>query len=224
MSKPHELRRAIPSCLTTASRVPQGEHINQGKQSLSVTAWGVLKICQIALLLFSANGCLATRGWVQNQLSPINSRLNTTDAKADQALSGLQNLHLERRLVLNSQSGPTFAFDSDALTANAKREINGFVEDLQGSGNLKSRSERLFVVAGYTDSSGTAEYNYTLGQRRANSVAGYLISKEGVDPTEVRIVSYGSSKPIADNGTTRGRRSNRRVEILVYQEKITSGS
>jgi outer membrane protein OmpA-like peptidoglycan-associated protein len=55
-------------------------------------------------------------------------------------------------------------------------------------------------------------------------VAGYLIDKEGVDPMQIRVVSYGASKPIAKNHTSRGRRSNRRVEILVYQEKITTGS
>src|SRR6202034_3966259 len=54
-----------------------------------------------AVLLLTANGCIATRGWVNDQLNPINARLNNTDAKADQALAGLQNLHLEKRLVLD---------------------------------------------------------------------------------------------------------------------------
>ena len=44
------------------------------------------------------------------------------------------------------------------------------------------------------------------------------------DPTEVRVVSYGATKPVADNSTSSGRRSNRRVEILVYQERIATGS
>ncbi len=110
------------------------------------------------------------------------------------------------------------------MTANAKREINGFFEDLEGSTDSKSASERLFVVAGHTDDVGAEHYNYQLGQRRAARVAEYLISKEGVDPMQVRVVSYGAIKPIAANRTSHGRRSNRRVEILVYQEKITAGS
>jgi len=179
-----------------------------------------------AVLLFTANGCLATRNWVQEQLTPINSKLNNTDAKADQALTGLQNLRLEKKLVLNSQHGPTFAFGSAALTDNAKHEIDGFLDDLQGStlANPSAASSRVFVVAGHTDSVGSEDYNYDLGQRRAEKVAGYLVGKEGVDPTQVHVVSYGATKPVADNSTSSGRRSNRRVEILVYQEKISSGS
>jgi outer membrane protein OmpA-like peptidoglycan-associated protein len=178
-----------------------------------------------AILLFTTNGCIATRSWVQDKLNPINGRLNDTDAKADRALTGLQNLHLEKKLVLDSSSGPTFAFGSASLTETAKHEIDGFFGDLAGSTNSSdSASGRLFVVAGYTDSVGTEDYNYELGQRRAERVVGYLVSNEGADPTQVRVVSYGATKPIADNSTSRGRRSNRRVEILVYQEKIATGS
>jgi len=185
-----------------------------------------------AVLLLTANGCLATRNWVQEQLNPINdqlgrqqSQLSDTNAKADRALTGLQNLSLEKKLVLDdSGHAPTFAFGSAALTANAKREIDGFFSDLQGSANSGSASGRLFVVAGHTDSVGPEDYNYQLGQRRAESVAGYLVGREGADPTQVHVVSYGASKPIADNSTSSGRRSNRRVEILVYQEKIVTAS
>ncbi|HMD04084.1 MAG TPA: OmpA family protein, partial [Candidatus Binatus sp.] len=175
-----------------------------------------------ALLLSTANGCLATRSWVQDQMNPMQAQLNNTNAKADNALAGLQNLHLEKKLVLDSTNGPTFASGSAALTANGKREINGFIEDLEGPANAATSSGRIFVVAGYTDNVGGESYNYQLGQRRAEGVAGYLVGKEGVDPTQVRAVSYGASRPLADNNTARGRRTNRRVEILVYQEIIST--
>jgi outer membrane protein OmpA-like peptidoglycan-associated protein len=175
-----------------------------------------------SLLLSTASGCLATRSWVQDQMNPMQAQLNNTDAKADKALAGLQNLRLEKKLVLDSTNGPTFAFGSDALTANGKREINGFIEDLEGPANAAPPAGRIFVVAGYTDNVGGESYNYQLGQRRAEGVAGYLVGKEGVDPTQIRAVSYGASRPVADNSTARRRRTNRRVEILVYQEKITT--
>ena len=169
-------------------------------------------------LLLTASGCLATRAWVDDQLRPITDRQERFQTQ-------LNNLHLERRLVLDSSAGPTFAFGSAALTPNAKREIDQFFGDLEGpTGSGSAASERVFVVAGYTDSVGQEDYNYELGQRRATSVAGYLIGQKGLDPAQVRVVSYGASKPVADNRTASGRRSNRRVEILVYQEKIASRS
>jgi outer membrane protein OmpA-like peptidoglycan-associated protein len=172
----------------------------------------------LAGLLLTASGCLATRPWVQDQLRPITGQQERFETQ-------LNNLHLERRLVLNSSTGPTFAFGSAALSGNAKREIDQFLGDLEGStGSGSAASERVFVVAGYTDGVGHEDYNYELGQRRATSVAGYLVGKKGLDPTQVRVVSYGASKPVADNSTPSGRRSNRRVEILIYQEKIATGS
>jgi outer membrane protein OmpA-like peptidoglycan-associated protein len=223
---------AHPPALLRTFHLRRGGGVGAERGRFWNTLSAVAGICGSAALLFTATGCLATRNWVQEQLNPIGDRLGQqqaqlkqTDAKADQALTDLQNLHLERKLVLDdSGHGPTFATGSAALTQNAKSEIDGFFRDLEGSTNSASTAGRLFVVAGHTDSVGSQTYNYELGQRRASRVAGYLVSRQGVDPTQLRVVSYGASKPVADNSTASGRRSNRRVEILVYQEKIVTGS
>jgi len=169
-------------------------------------------------LLFTTSGCLATRSWVGDQLKPITGQ-------QEQLETQMNNLHLERKLVLDSTQGPTFASGSAALSPNAKREIDAFVGDMEEpnrSAPPAATANRVFVIAGYTDSVGHEAYNYDLGQRRATSVAGYLVGRKGLDPTQVRVVSYGDSRPVAENSTRSGRRSNRRVEILVYQEKIAS--
>ena len=170
-------------------------------------------------LLLTTSGCLATRSWVQDQLRPITGQQQQLETQ-------MNNLHLEKRLVLDSSNGPTFATGSAALSRNAKREIDAFLGDMEGpTGSAPAAaSDRVFVIAGYTDSVGHEDYNYELGQRRATSVAGYLVGKKGLDPTQVRVVSYGAGKPVADNSTPDGRRKNRRVEILVYQERIATGS
>ena len=199
----------------------EGISVENGRLRGAVPA--AARILAGAVLLFTASGCLATRSWVQDQVNPLKDQLGQQESQLNATNAKLQNLHLEKKLVLNS-GGPTFAFGSGALTNNGKREIDGFFQDLEGSPSSGPASERLFVVAGYTDSVGAEDYNYQLGQRRAEGVAGYLVGKEGVDPTQLRVVSYGASKPIATNSTKRGRRSNRRVEILVYQEKINAGS
>jgi outer membrane protein OmpA-like peptidoglycan-associated protein len=168
-------------------------------------------------LLLTTSGCLATRSWVGDQLKPITGQ-------QEQLETQMNNLHLERKLVLDSTQGPTFKTGSAALSSNAKREIDAFVGDMEGSNAAPgpTTSQRVFVIAGYTDSVGHEDYNYELGQRRATSVAGYLVGSKGLDPTQVRVVSYGASKPVANNSTRDGRLKNRRVEILVYQEKIAS--
>jgi outer membrane protein OmpA-like peptidoglycan-associated protein len=169
-------------------------------------------------LLLTTSGCLATRSWVDDQLRPITGQ-------QEQLETQMNNLHLERRLVLDSTAGPTFATGSAALSANDKREIDSFLGDLEGQAvSGPAASQRVFVVAGYTDSVGHEDYNYELGERRATSVAGYLVGKKGLDPTQVRVVSYGASKPVDNNNTLSGRRKNRRVEILVYQERIATGT
>jgi outer membrane protein OmpA-like peptidoglycan-associated protein len=231
MPTSHYVQDATKNALLRVSHPMQDEGISAEKGRLWHAVRVAASIFAGAGLLSTANGCIATRSWVQGQLNPIKgqlvgqeSQLNDTNAKADRALAGLQNLHLERRLVLDSSHGPTFASGSAALTEDAKHEIDGFFQDVEGSTNSGSASGRFFVIAGHTDSVGPEYYNYDLGLQRAMRVAGYLVAKEGVDPTQVRAVSYGASKPIADNSTPRGRRSNRRVEILLYQETITTGS
>jgi outer membrane protein OmpA-like peptidoglycan-associated protein len=182
--------------------------------------------------LLGASGCIATRNGVLEQIEPVNGRLSAADqrigevdAKADRALAGLNNLRLEDKLVLGMKEGATFSFNSAGLSSQAKGEIDRFFKEMDERGDPQpSAEERVYVVAGHTDSTGKPDYNYELGQRRAERVAGYLVSEKGIDPTHVHVVSYGDSKPIADNKTAEGRRGNRRIEILVYQEKVTTTS
>jgi peptidoglycan-associated lipoprotein len=168
-------------------------------------------------------GCLATRGWVTEQMVPLSdrvsaveTRLGQNEAKTDEALARLDNLRLEKRFVLDLKEGANFSPSSGALTADARSQIDGFLSD------LKDADDAIFLVAGHTDSTGPEDYNYQLGQKRAASVARYIMSHRGVDPLHVTTVSYGEDSPLADNTSAAGRRKNRRVEILVYKEAITS--
>ncbi len=77
---------------------------------------------------------------------------------------------------------------------------------------LKEFNKTIIVSAGHTDSRGSDEYNQDLSERRANSVAQYLLAK-GVVEARIDTVGFGESTPIADNGSTEGRSLNRRVEL-----------
>lgn len=74
-------------------------------------------------------------------------------------------------------------------------------------------------VEGYTDSSGKQELNMTLSSERARSVADFL-AKEGVAKDRILHAGYGPANPVADNATKEGRAKNRRVEIILNQEKV----
>jgi outer membrane protein OmpA-like peptidoglycan-associated protein len=187
-------------------------------------------MCLGLCLLLSASGCIATRGWVQEQMAPlgrqvaeVETRLSQTEAdaasgtqQAELALKNLENLHLEQHFVLSVQEGAHFDFDAADLTVDTQRTIDKFFQSLHGT------SDVIFLVAGHTDSIGPEDHNYALGQKRAASVARYLIVHKGINPLQVTAVSYGERLPMADNDTSYGRSKNRRVEIKIYKEIIAS--
>ena len=77
---------------------------------------------------------------------------------------------------------------------------------------LQEFNKTIIVSAGHTDSQGSDEYNQALSERRANSVAQYLLAK-GVVEARIETVGFGERAPIADNATAEGRSLNRRVEL-----------
>jgi outer membrane protein OmpA-like peptidoglycan-associated protein len=75
------------------------------------------------------------------------------------------------------------------------------------------------AIEGHTDSTGSAEFNQTLSQNRADAVRDYLVS-QGLDVAKLSSQGMGMNDPLADNSTAEGRQKNRRVEIIVSGEVI----
>ena len=69
-------------------------------------------------------------------------------------------------------------------------------------------------MTGHTDNVGNAAANLTLGQKRADVIKTYLVSR-GVASQKIITDSKGSSTPIADNSTDSGRAQNRRTELQI---------
>jgi outer membrane protein OmpA-like peptidoglycan-associated protein len=74
---------------------------------------------------------------------------------------------------------------------------------------------------GFTDSTGSAEFNLRLSGQRAENARDYLVS-QGVAADAISFKGFGLENPVASNGTTAGRQENRRVELVVTGVGITA--
>ncbi|HYW93021.1 MAG TPA: OmpA family protein [Gammaproteobacteria bacterium] len=113
-----------------------------------------------------------------------------------------------QNLILDMPGNITFATDSAGLNANFFDVLNSV------SIVLKHYDKTLVHVAGFTDSTGSAQYNLRLSQQRAEAVARYLES-QGVSAARLIVRGYGEQYPVASNKTAHGRQLNRRVEVTL---------
>ncbi len=101
-----------------------------------------------------------------------------------------------------------FSENKFALTTEAKRSLEELA--LFASNDPKMS----LLVEGYTDSRGSRRYNKQLSNRRALAVEKYLVSK-GVSKEQIIRRSYGEGTPKESNRTSKGRASNRRVDVVI---------
>ncbi len=119
-----------------------------------------------------------------------------------------------------------FAFGKADLKAEAKTALDGATDEI---GKLGLANPAI-QVNGYTDRIGSDAANLKLSQRRAESVATYLVNK-GVNSANVTAVGYGEANPVTGNtcDAVKGRKAlitclapDRRVEIAVTGSKEVS--
>jgi len=110
-----------------------------------------------------------------------------------------------------------FSFDSDALTPQARREIERMAFVL----NHPQAATRRITLEGHTDAIGTEVYNLDLSRRRADGVAQELVAR-GVQRDRLSAEGFGKQRPVAPNtlpggrDNPAGRALNRRVEAVLH--------
>ena len=126
----------------------------------------------------------------------------------DLAGTGVSVTRIGDNITLNMPGNITFKSDSAEIEPSFYKVLN--------SVNLvvKKYNKTVVEVAGHTDSTGAAEYNQKLSERRANAVAQYL-ENQGLASNRVVTIGAGETKPVADNSTPEGRQANRRVELTL---------
>lgn len=127
-------------------------------------------------------------------------------ADTQRQLQDLQAKQTERGMVL-TLGDVLFDTNKATLKPGADQRIDRLASFLQSNPN-----ERL-IIEGYTDSTGSEEFNQELSQRRAQAVADALAT-HGVPASRYQVVGRGQAFPVATNSTAAGRQQNRRVEIV----------
>lgn len=136
--------------------------------------------------------------------------MDVQEAKLRQRLqnSGVSVTRSGNQIVLNMPGNVTFASNSGDINAN-------FYEVLNSVAVVLNEYKKTTVdVVGHTDNVGSDAYNQQLSERRARSVAEYLVS-QGVMADRLLLAGRGKSDPIATNDTPEGRAQNRRVTIQI---------
>lgn len=104
-----------------------------------------------------------------------------------------------------------FDFDSYAVSGTELPKIEGVASYMKQDGKVK------MAVEGHCDERGTVDYNFALGQKRAEAVKSYLV-KLGIDAGRIRTISYGKELPLEAGQTEQSWARNRRVHFKIDQK------
>ena len=152
---------------------------------------------------------------LQSEKSALTREKGVLEGRLHNALSRVADTRESARgFILNL---PDILFDIGK--ASLKPEARERIAKLAGI--LLIMQEQNLQVEGHTDSTGTYEYNLSLSDDRARSVLNFM-AQHGVQRERMRSTGYGFNRPISDNTTAEGRRSNRRVEIILSEDELAA--
>ena len=117
----------------------------------------------------------------------------------------------ERGLII-TLGDVLFSIDQARLNADGQRIVQRLATVLQ------QNPKRAVLVEGFTDSTGSTQHNQDLSERRAVAVRDALLEL-GVTRSQIAVRGYGESYPVAPNDTAINRQLNRRVEIVLSDER-----
>lgn len=147
----------------------------------------------------------------QSELSQQQAR--DAEMRASQLESQLQELNAKK-----TERGLVITLGDVLFDTNKAQLKSGGRSSLQKlAGFLKQYPQRKAQVEGYTDSTGGADYNLGLSDRRANAVRSSLVDM-GISNDRITTRGYGQESPVASNDTADGRQLNRRVEIILSDD------
>jgi outer membrane protein OmpA-like peptidoglycan-associated protein len=206
----------------------QGQQISQTSASLQKTQQS-LDADETKLNATSerATSADARAGDALNKAAEATTKVDAATGKADQATQRADQVGHDlgdlKTQVANlddykkvASGSVVFKFNSDKLDADARQQLDQMV-----SGNNYKRY--YIAVEGFTDQTGSAEYNTQLSLRRADAVVAYLVSQHDVPVYRIQMIGLGKDKPVDEGKNRASRAKNRHVEVTVYSADQPSG-
>lgn len=103
-----------------------------------------------------------------------------------------------------------FQVSKDQLTTDAKQQLDDLAKQ------AASLDRYVIEIQGFTDKTGSPQFNETLSERRAEAVARYLAIEYKIPVRNLTMLGEGYATPVADDKTRDGRKQNRRVEVKLW--------
>lgn len=204
-----------------------GEQTNRNSQGIEETKQQVKQVDDRAQSGISAAqeraGAADTRaGDALTRAGNAQQSADKAGQSAEEALHGVGNL---RSVVANLddyklQASATipFAFDRYTLDAQARQELDRI------AGEMKNGKRYFIAVEGFTDHTGSHQYNEALSRKRADSVVQYMVVKHDIPLFRIHMIGLGDQKPADDARNRAARAKNRRVEVKVFSaDQVLAG-
>jgi len=149
----------------------------------------------------------------QQQSEMSQQQAREAEMRASQLETQLEELNAKK-----TERGLVITLGDVLFDTNKAQLKSGGSRSLQKLADfLKQYPQRKARIEGYTDSTGGADYNQALSERRANAVRTSLMDM-GISNDRISTHGYGEDSPVATNDTASGRQLNRRVEIILSDD------
>lgn len=160
---------------------------------------------------------------IETSVEANQTRLKEHDAQIAQlskeSQEALERAESARKLAMGKLLYEVTLTDEDVKFETGKADLPDKGREILDNllAQLKVDNKNVYIeIQGHTDSRASETYNLKLGEARAESVRRYL-AENGIPLHRISTISYGESRPIADNTTKDGQSKNRRVVIVVLE-------
>ncbi len=188
------------------SRIDHASFIASGQTQIAVET-AALKQSQQVVGSARAQSAEALLGAQTARTQQAQIRADMLQHQTDELRQQLNAKQTEKGMVLTLGNDILFDIGKSDLKSGAYPTL------AKVASFLRQNPDRSLQVQGFTDSTGSAAFNQTLSQARADSVRG-AITQNGVDFSRIQTQGMGEGGPVATNESATGRQLNRRVELV----------